>query len=1009
MVLFGVGALYVVLAPYTKVEESFNMQATHDMLFHGYFDLQSYDHREFPGVVPRTFIGALLLSLMIWPWKFIVTYVIPIFVSISSTLHLQQQCQYLTRFALLFLNIAALSKFRQSFIYALLVRQTSDALYQGSTSTITSNGNGGENNNKTQRHRTKKYASVQQEQEQNEQNNQKIAMIQRFSILFAILILAQFHFLFYSSRLLPNSFALPMVTVAFAEYFRRHYNAALVWLAACTIMFRCDTVVIALPFIAVMLLRAYQQFRHRFCGFFLMFIIYGVLGSLFCIACTLLVDSYFWSSFASFKWPEFEVLWYNTYDNKSSDWGVSPFRYYFFPLVPKMLLVNTVFMLFAVLKIHPILLVSELVTRLSTSSSAHNIHNTNDVDTNDTSQEADNNDADDKDVWQQSVNNFRHLPLHKLLALFVDWESLYLLFICFAFVFLYSFLPHKETRFIFFIIPPCTLLSTLGCIRLLTMWGYRLPASSSSSSSSDSDLNVIAYDLQWYKLNVYEQQRKFYFVGMTNQLLLSKIVKKLVSIEMPISLITLRRYVRCLACIPLDIWHTLQASVNCLTQQKTKPRSVCMFCHECIANILVPICIFVSIVMSSIVATYGVYESSYNYPGGVAITLFPNIVHNFKTNMTHYSYAGTYYYHEDDDVLRSEEEEDYQRQQQQQQHAHNGGNGYGSHGYRNYGRRPHSIQGEKINPRGREEHSSAAGHENTVNAAHRPQTQYTTGAKEKNASSSSSSSREHQHSSGVNTPNQTHNHKYHRNYGSDENDSNHHRHYQRRNAHSFVNNLNHSRTDLDIDALHSYEDINCVHIGNLAAISGVTRFMTPEDDEFRFSKAEEIAMDEFASLQDPCHLYEEMFSKLCSNRNRNRNRSAHEKKWTPTQQRWNDDIYDEEYFNDDGDDKQDGDVAREHHRSNTSTSGDCHSSIENHYPVIRGFDYLITEHSSVPGFYLLPRGVIYAKSVKARSQLQQIVNNILSFFIDINDSFLEPTLYVLKRETKYDGQNNIFV
>lgn len=46
-----------------QVEESFNTQATHDLLFLSpTTELGEFDHLAFPGVVPRTFWGPLLLA-----------------------------------------------------------------------------------------------------------------------------------------------------------------------------------------------------------------------------------------------------------------------------------------------------------------------------------------------------------------------------------------------------------------------------------------------------------------------------------------------------------------------------------------------------------------------------------------------------------------------------------------------------------------------------------------------------------------------------------------------------------------------------------------------------------------------------------------------------------------------------------------------------------------------------------------------------------------------------------
>ncbi|KAF8930731.1 dolichyl-P-Man:Man(7)GlcNAc(2)-PP-dolichol alpha-1,6-mannosyltransferase, partial [Haplosporangium gracile] len=70
---------HIVVAPYTKVEESFNLQATHDILNFGVTSksVQQYDHLEFPGVVPRTFVGPLLLAAGSWPLMTIARFVAP--------------------------------------------------------------------------------------------------------------------------------------------------------------------------------------------------------------------------------------------------------------------------------------------------------------------------------------------------------------------------------------------------------------------------------------------------------------------------------------------------------------------------------------------------------------------------------------------------------------------------------------------------------------------------------------------------------------------------------------------------------------------------------------------------------------------------------------------------------------------------------------------------------------------------------------------------------------------
>ncbi|CAH2094537.1 unnamed protein product [Euphydryas editha] len=254
--LYIVASLHVLLCPFTKVEESFNIQAFHDILYHR-LNLSEYDHNEFPGVVPRTFIGPLVISLLCSPvaWIF-------------HLLDLNKfWMQYVVRLTLALTVIAAWNRLR---------------------------------------------------------NALKNQFGSSFAWWFSLVSVTQYHFMFYMSRPLPNIMTLPLVLLALEGWLLGKHKQFIASAGAAIIIFRSE---LAMLFGLYLILDLYFKKIDV-----MMFIKTAVPVGFLLVSLTVVVDSIFWKRLV---WPEAEVFWYNTILNKSSNWGTSPFLWYFYSALPR--------------------------------------------------------------------------------------------------------------------------------------------------------------------------------------------------------------------------------------------------------------------------------------------------------------------------------------------------------------------------------------------------------------------------------------------------------------------------------------------------------------------------------------------------------------------------------------------------------------------------------------------------------------------------------------------------
>jgi alpha-1,6-mannosyltransferase len=286
--LLALALVHVVLCPFTKVEESFNAQAWHDvrfLLLDGGGSLDAFDHHEFPGVVPRSFLGAWAVALCARPVGWALDRALP---GLSAALGAalpgsraaawaEEVCAHAGLRALLAarLTLAVLTWWSLRRLgRAVGLRLGRDA--------------------------------------------------ERW---LAVVCACQFHLVFYLGRPLPNTYALGLCALALARWLEGAWAPGCAWLALCTVALRCDTVILA-GLVALAMLFSREATP-------LAFVVNGFASGLAALMLTVALDSLMWRRWL---WPEGVVLVFNTVLNKSHEWGTMPWHWYASSALPRALM-----------------------------------------------------------------------------------------------------------------------------------------------------------------------------------------------------------------------------------------------------------------------------------------------------------------------------------------------------------------------------------------------------------------------------------------------------------------------------------------------------------------------------------------------------------------------------------------------------------------------------------------------------------------------------------------------
>lgn len=269
---------HLINAPYTKVEESFNIQAIHDILKYGIWDVSQYDHIKFPGVVPRTFIGALCIAFLTNPF-IVISKIISRSSDVVST---GFETQLLVRSVIGLTNAAAL----------LYLKNSLQSMFD---------------------------KHVEEEQEKKGKHSSSLQTFFWVGNWFILFVMVSFHLMFYMTRPLPNFImTLPLVNISFALILQGHLEFAVALLSFTAIVFRLEVAATCLGVIV----SAYYLNKLNFYKT----IRFGLMGASFGAFLSIVIDTHFWGDWTL---PEVDAFIFNVISGNSSKWGVEPFSAYF--------------------------------------------------------------------------------------------------------------------------------------------------------------------------------------------------------------------------------------------------------------------------------------------------------------------------------------------------------------------------------------------------------------------------------------------------------------------------------------------------------------------------------------------------------------------------------------------------------------------------------------------------------------------------------------------------------